>query len=92
MKAASRHICSDLSLLLLRRSNLRLHTADAADYVLNLADQVHKGLADPLDIVFIDAFDGNDDVPDCFCDPGKGHTQQMHNNSEFFFSECYVLL
>lgn len=51
------------------RSNLRLHTADAADYVLNLAYQVHKGLADPLDIVFIDAFDGNDDVPDCFCDP-----------------------
>ncbi|KAL0053521.1 hypothetical protein WJX82_006974 [Trebouxia sp. C0006] len=51
------------------RSNLRLHTADAADYVLNLASQVHKGLADPLDIVFIDAFDGNDDVPNCFCDP-----------------------
>jgi len=57
----------------LRRSNLRLHTADAADYVLKLASQVHKGLADPLDVVFIDAFDGNDDVPDCFCDPGKGH-------------------
>ncbi|KAL0018982.1 hypothetical protein WJX79_006878 [Trebouxia sp. C0005] len=51
------------------RSNLRLHTADAADYVLNLASQVHKGLAEPLDIVFIDAFDGNDDIPDCFCDP-----------------------
>ena len=58
---------------MLRRSNLRLHTADAADYVLNLASQVHKGLTDPLDIVFIDAFDGNDDVPDCFCDPGGGH-------------------
>ena len=69
-------MCFDRSLLVLRRSNLRLHTADAADYVLNLASQVHKGLADPLDIVFIDAFDGNDDVPNCFCDPGKGHTQQ----------------
>jgi len=57
----------------LRRSNLRLHTADAADYVRNLASQVHQGLADPLDIVFLDAFDGNDDVPDCFCDPGTGH-------------------
>ncbi|DBA78741.1 TPA: hypothetical protein ACH3X1_008650 [Trebouxia sp. C0004] len=53
------------------RSNLRLHTADAAGYILNLASQVHKGLADPLDIVFIDAFDGNDEVPGCFCDPGS---------------------
>ena len=77
---------------MLRRSNLRLHTADAADYVLNLASQVQKGLADPLDIVFIDAFDGNDDVPDCFCDPGKGHTQQLHDNSESFFSDNSVHL
>ncbi len=49
---------------------MRLHTADAADYVLKLAAEVQQGRADPLDMVFIDAFDGNDNVPDPFCSSG----------------------
>lgn len=52
------------------RPNLRLHEGDAADYILKLASQVQQGRAAPLDLVFIDAFDGNDDVPSSFCSSG----------------------
>ena len=31
---------------------------------------MQQGRAEPLDIVFIDAFDGNDDVPSSFCTSG----------------------
>ena len=49
---------------------MRLHQGDAADYVLKLAVEVQKGHTAPLDIAFIDVFDGNDDVPSTFCNPG----------------------
>lgn len=42
---------------------MQLHQCDAADYVLKLAADVHEGRCAPLDMVFVDAFDGNDDVP-----------------------------
>ena len=54
----------------LYRPNLTLHEGDAADYILKLASQVQQGHTEPLDMVFIDAFDGNDDVPSSFCSSG----------------------
>ena len=55
---------------MLYRPNLALHEGDAADYILKLASQVQHGLADPLDMVFVDAFDGNDEIPSSFCSSG----------------------
>ena len=52
------------------RHNMRLLEGDAADYILQLASEVQQGQAAPLDIAFVDAFDGNDDVPSIFCSPG----------------------
>lgn len=42
---------------------MQLHQGDAADYVLQLAAEVREGRIAPLDMVCVDAFDGNDDVP-----------------------------
>ena len=54
-----------------RRHNLRLHEGDAADFVLRLVAEVQQGQTPSLDMVFIDAFDGNDHVPSVFCSPGE---------------------
>ena len=54
-----------------RRHNMRLLEGDAADHILQLASQVQQGQIAPLDIAFVDAFDGNDDVPSVFCSPGS---------------------
>lgn len=51
------------------RHNLRLHEGNAADFVLRLVAEVQQGQTPPLDLVFIDAFDGNDHVPSVFCSP-----------------------
>ncbi|KAL3138167.1 hypothetical protein ABBQ38_005393 [Trebouxia sp. C0009 RCD-2024] len=45
------------------RPNMQLHQGDAADYILKAVSEVHQGHADPVDMVFVDAFDANDDVP-----------------------------
>ena len=42
---------------------MQLHQCDAADYVLKLAADIHEGRSAPLDMVCVDAFDGNDNVP-----------------------------
>lgn len=55
---------------MLLRPNLQLHQADAAEYLMNVASEVQKGLTEPLDMVFVDAFDGNDDVPASLCSSG----------------------
>ena len=49
------------------RSNLHVRTGDAAAYV---AERVRQG-AQPLDAVFLDAFDGDDNVPQSLCSPGR---------------------
>ena len=50
---------------------MQLHQGDAADYILKVVSEVHEGRADPLDMVFVDAFDGNDDVPASLWSSGK---------------------
>ncbi|KAL3150255.1 hypothetical protein ABBQ32_000108 [Trebouxia sp. C0010 RCD-2024] len=46
-----------------RRPNMQVHQGDAADYILKAVSEVHQGRAEPVDMVFVDAFDANDDVP-----------------------------
>lgn len=62
------YLCADSwpSWRALRRPNLHVRTGDAAAYV---ADRVRRG-AQPLDMVFLDAFDGDDNVPETLCSPG----------------------
>lgn len=51
---------------------MQLHEGDAADYVLKLAAEVREGRIAPLDMVCVDAFDGNDDVPASLWSSGEG--------------------
>ena len=59
------------SLNMLLRPNMQVHEGDAAEYLMHVAAEVQQGRAEPLDMVFVDAFDGNDDVPVSLCSPGK---------------------
>ncbi|EFN52903.1 hypothetical protein CHLNCDRAFT_138459 [Chlorella variabilis] len=50
--------------------SLRLHTADAAAFLRERCGG-HQGQAQPpYDLVFMDAYDGSDDVPATLCTPG----------------------
>ena len=53
------------------RPNLHVRTGDAAAYV---ADRLRRS-AKPLDAVFLDAFDGDDNVPESLCSPGDGSSE-----------------
>ena len=65
------NVCCHSSLLqMLLRPNMQLHQADAADYLMRVASEVQQGSTKPLDMVFVDAFDGNDDVPASLCNSG----------------------
>ena len=52
------------------RPNLRLHCADGAAWVAATARAVVARTETPLDLVLLDAFDGDDAVPACFTQPG----------------------
>ena len=54
--------CSALAI----RSNISVRTGDAAAHI---ADIARRG-SQPLDLVFLDAFDGDDCVPEPLCSPG----------------------
>ena len=54
----------------MRRRNLRLHCADGDAWVAAAAAAVRAGEQPPLDLVLLDAFDGDDAVPACFTRPG----------------------
>jgi len=55
------------------RSNLHVTTGDAAAHV---AERVRQG-AQPLDAVFLDAFDGDDNVPQSLCSPGRSRQPRL---------------
>lgn len=50
------------------RHNLTVHQAEAAEF---LAAWVRKGGEHPFDLVFLDAFDGDDNVPSQLSSPGE---------------------
>lgn len=50
--------------------NLRLHTADAAAFLAPSMQQQGQGHA-PYDLVFMDCFDGGDNVPAALCNNGE---------------------
>ena len=52
------------------RPNLRLHCADGAAWMAATAHAVVARTEPPLDLVVLDAFDGDDAVPACFTQPG----------------------
>lgn len=52
------------------RANLRLHCADGAAWMAATARAVVARTEPPLDLVLLDAFDGDDAVPACFTQPG----------------------
>ncbi len=53
------------------RPNLRLHCADSAAWMAATARAVAARTEPPLDLVLLDAFDGDDAVPACFTQPGS---------------------
>ena len=63
----------------LRRHNITLQQADAVDC---LAAWGVSGTEAAFDLVFLDAFDGDDNVPPQLCTPG------VNLLSTFFVEEC----
>ena len=55
------------SLLCWARRRIRVHAADAVQW---LREHLAAS-APPFDLVCVDAFDGNNDVPTAFTDPGS---------------------
>lgn len=50
---------------------MQLHQGDAAEYILKRVSELHEGHVEPVDLVFVDAFDANDEVPASLWSAGK---------------------
>lgn len=63
MRASHAQTCHSSLLCAPSRGNLTLHQAEAGDFIMKLATDVTKGLQPPVDLLFVDVFDGEDNVP-----------------------------
>ena len=70
---------------------MQLHQGDAADYVLKLAAEVLEGRTAPLDMVCVDAFDGNDDVPASLWSSGAKRGQLLQAQEAVLFNVSFSL-
>lgn len=70
---------------------MQLHQGDAADYILKAVSEVHQGHADPVDMVFVDAFDANDDVPASLWSSGEPLATFSDTLTSRDFQPCIVL-
>ena len=68
---------------------MQLHQGDAADYILKVVSEVHEGRADPVDMVFVDAFDANDDVPASLWSPGEALATNLSHTCMHRFGSCW---
>lgn len=62
----------------LDRANLKLHQAEAGDFLMKLATDVTKGIHPPLDLLLVDVFNGKDNVPQQLCSAGMQHCFALH--------------
>lgn len=66
-------VCSSLCGMWLHRPNLLLHNEDGAAFLARRAQDVTRGSQPPIDLLFLDVFDGADDIPPAFTQPGMRH-------------------
>ena len=52
------------------RPNLRMHNEEGASFLARRAREVEIGSREPIDLLFLDVFDGADDIPPAFTAPG----------------------
>ena len=71
---------------------MQVHQGDAAGYVLKLAAEVREGRTAPLDMVCVDAFDGNDDVPASLCSSGTKPGQLLKAQTICFFAHSIYVI
>lgn len=53
------------------RPGLEVHDQDGVAFISERAAEVARGAATPVDLLFLDVFDGDDQVPLAFKEPGE---------------------
>lgn len=48
-----------------------MHERDGVAFLAERAVQVASGAAAPVDLIFLDVFDGDDQIPQAFTEPGQ---------------------
>ena len=67
------------------RPGLEVHERDGLAFIAERAAAVAKGSAAPADLLFLDVFDGDDQIPLAFTEPGQ-HPSLLHLLSTYAMS------
>lgn len=63
---------------------MSLHQAEAGEFMTQLAADVMKGARQPVDLLFVDLFNGKDDIPSILCSSGAHRPQILALCTEAF--------
>ena len=63
------------------RPGLEVHEQDGVAFIAERAAEVASGSAAPVDLLFLDVFDGDDQIPLAFTEPGQHHLSSLPSHT-----------